>query len=129
MVVADGKGIPLAVSLHGAGPHEQISIQTTIQKLPRKPERLIGDKAYDSKRLRADLKSRGIDLIVAPRDCTSKKVQDGRSLRRNRHRWKIERTMSWLGNFRRLVVRWETNDKMYQAFVHIACALITYRYL
>jgi len=129
MVVADGKGIPLAVSLHGAGPHEQISIQTTIQKLSCNPARLLGDKAYDSKRLRADLKSRGINLIVPPRDCTSKKVQDGRALRRNRHRWKIERTMSWLGNYRRLVMRWEVNPKMYQAFVHIACALITCRYL
>jgi len=117
------------VSLHGAGPHEQMLIQTTLERLLRKPERLIGDKAYDSKRLRADFKNRGINLIVPPRDCTSKKVQDGRALRRNRHRWKIERTMSWLGHYRRLVIRWEVNPKMYQAFVHIACALITCRYL
>ena len=129
MVVADGKGIPLAVTLHGAGPHEQMLIQTTLERLPHKPERLIGDKAYDSKRLRMDLKNRGINLIVPPRKCTSSKVQDGRMLRRNKHRWKIERTMSWLGHYRRLVIRWEVNPKMYQAFVHIACALITCRYL
>ena len=129
MVVADGKGIPLAISLHSAAPHEQTLIGTTLQSLTGKPERLIGDKAYDSNRLRADFRQRGIELIAPPRNFRIKKVQDGRSLRRNRHRWKIERTLSWLGNYRRLVTRWETNDKMYQAFVHIACALITCRYL
>jgi transposase len=35
------------------------------------------------------------------------KTQDGRKLRRYKKRWKIERLFAWLGNFRRLVVRYE----------------------
>ena len=119
----------MAVSLHSAAPHEQMLIRTTLERLPGHPKRLIGDKAYDSNRLREDFQQREIELIAPARNGRIKKVQDGRSLRRNRHRWKIERTFSWLSHYRRLVVRWETNDKMYQAFVHIACALITCRYL
>jgi transposase len=41
----------------------------------------------------------------------------------------VERTFAWLGNFRRLVVRWERKINMYQAFFHVACLLITLRQL
>jgi hypothetical protein len=33
-------------------------------------------------------------------------TQDGRALRRYQRRWIVERTNAWLGNFRRLVVRY-----------------------
>ena len=52
-----------------------------------------------------------------------------RTLKRYRKRWKIERTFAWLGNYRRLVVRHENHLLMYQAFFHVACLLITMRYL
>ena len=55
------------------------------------------------------------------------KLQDGRKLRRYRRRWKIERTFSWLGNFRRLVVRWDRLITVYRAFFHLACLIITLR--
>jgi transposase len=56
-------------------------------------------------------------------------MQDGRKLRRYKRRWKVERTFAWLGNFRRLVVRWERNITMYRAFFHVACLLIILRQL
>jgi len=49
--------------------------------------------------------------------------------RRYRKRWKIERTFAWLGNFRRLVVRYERDTLMYSAFFHLACCLILVRWL
>jgi len=126
MVVGDGKSIPLAVSLASASPHEVKVIDKTIDQLGKKPERLIGDKAYDSDEFRKELKKQSIELIAPHRSNRCKApTQDGRALRRYKRRWKIERTIAWLGNYRRLVTRWEHNDKMYQAFLHIACALIT----
>lgn len=96
----------------------------------QKPERVIADKAYDSDPLRARLKRRGIELIVPHRRNRQKpKTQDGRKLRRYRRRWKVERTFAWFGNFRRLLVRWERHLKMYLAFFHLACLLITLRRL
>lgn len=96
----------------------------------QKPERVIVDKGYDSDPLRARLARRGIDLI-APHRRNRKKAptQDGRKLRRYRRRWKVERTLAWFGNFRRLVVRWERHLTMYLAFFHLACLLITLRRL
>jgi transposase len=93
-----------------------------------KPRRLIYDRAADSDPLRKRLKKRGIDLICPHRSNRTKPpLQDGRKLRRYRRRWKIERTISWLGNFRRLLVRHDRDVKMYNAFFHVACLIITLR--
>jgi transposase len=137
MVVADGKGVPLGVELASASPHECKLIESTLEQVavpragrgrPRKnPERLIYDRAADNDALRRRLKRRGIEL-VCPNRCNKRvKTQDGRSLRRYKRRWKIERTIAWLQNFRRLVVRYERKTKMFLAFVHVACLMITLR--
>jgi transposase len=72
------------------------------------PQRLIGDRAYDADSLDVALATWGIEMI-APyrRGRVRPKTQDGRPLRRYRRRWKIERLFAWLGNSRRLVVRYE----------------------
>jgi transposase len=126
MVLADGKGVPLGVSLHSASPHEVKCADETLDKIGGKPEHLVCDKAYDSDAFRKNLEEQGIELVAPHRENRRKpRTQDGRALRRYKRRWKIERTIAWLGNYRRLVTRWERNDRMYQAFLHIACALIT----
>jgi transposase len=47
--------------------------------------------------------------LIVPHRRNRKKppTQDGRKLRRDRRRWKVERTFTWFRNFRCLVVRWE----------------------
>jgi transposase len=94
------------------------------------PQRLIGDKAYDSDPLDARLARQGIELI-APHKCNrvKPKTQDGRALRRYHRRWKIERLFAWLGNYRRLVVRYERHIENFHALVQLACCLILLRRL
>jgi len=41
--------------------------------------------------------------------------------------WLVERTIGWLGNYRRLVVRYDRALTIYQAFFHIACFMIVLR--
>ncbi len=93
------------------------------------PQRLIGDRAYDSDPLDAALADRGIELI-APHRCnrTQPKTQDGRPLRRYKQRCKIERLNSWLLSQRRIVVRYERKVESYVGFVHLACLRILLRY-
>jgi transposase len=139
MVVVDGKGVPLGEYLHSASPAEVRLAETTLAAIrvgrrhhpgrPRqKPVRVIADKAYDSDPLRKRLRQRGIELI-----CPHKKnrvrpaTQDGRALRRYKRRWIVERTNAWLGNFRRLVVRYDRSPTIYRAFFHIACFMIVLR--
>jgi transposase len=53
--------------------------------------------------------------------------QDGRGLPRYKKRWIVERSIAWLGNFRRLLVRYDRSLTIYWAFVHIACFMIVLR--
>jgi transposase len=41
----------------------------------------------------------------------------------------VERLFAWLGNFRRLVVRYERRAENYLGFVRLACMVILLRYL
>ena len=93
------------------------------------PKRVMYDKACDSAPLRRRLARRGNALSCPHRRNRVKPPwQDGRKLRRDRRRWKVERTWAWLGNFR-LVVRWERHIMMYRTFFPVACLLITFRQL
>ncbi|NMC19982.1 MAG: transposase, partial [Thermogutta sp.] len=42
-------------------------------------------------------------------------------------RWVVERTHSWFNRFRRLLIRWEKKAANYIAFLHFACAWVTFR--
>ena len=129
MAVADGHGLPLAVDVASASPHETKLVHSTLQArfLREKPQRLIGDKAYDSDALRADLAGDGIELITRQRSNRRVKTQDGRSLRRYCRRWKIERLFAWLQNFRRLITRHEQQVLNFLGFVQLGCIVILLR--
>lgn len=71
-------------------------------------ENLIGNNAYDSDKLDAELRHYGIELIAPHRSNRRNLIQDLRRMHRYRRRWKIERLFAWLQNFRRLVVRLRT---------------------
>ena len=90
-----------------------------------KPEKLIGDKAYDSDPLDQEMAALGIEMI-APHKRNRKKArtQDGRKLRRYKRRWKVERFFAWIQNYRRIVVRYEYHLDNFLGFIHLACILI-----
>ena len=69
--------------------------------------------------------------MIAPHRKNRKKpkTQDGRKLRHYKRRWKIERLFAWLGNFRRLVVRYERRVENYLGFVKLGCIVILLRSL
>ena len=127
MVLIDGNGLPLGCTISTASRNDVRLIESLIDQrtLRRKIKRLIYDKAADSDPLRSRLKKRGIELIC-PHQRGRKKAptQDLRKLRRYRKRWKVERTIAWLHNFRRIVTRYEYHDCLYHSFVKIACIVI-----
>jgi len=137
MVLADGKGTPLGILVETASPAEVKLLARTLDSVkvkrrhgerrrPDKPERLIADRGYDSNPARALLVKREIEPIIPKRKNNRVAThQDGRKLRRYKRRWIIERTNSWLQNFRRLVARYERKVKNFEALVHLACALVT----
>ena len=90
---------------------------------PRKrPAKLHADKAYDHRRCRRALTRRRIQPRIARRGIES-------SAKLGRHRWVVERTLAWFGQFRRLAIRYERRADIHLAFTTLAAALITWRFV
>ena len=92
-------------------------VRTPLGRRRTRPHAVHADKAYDSGANRAYLRGRGIRARIARRGIES-------SSRLGRHRWRIERTLSWLSCYRRLGVRWDRSSERWNAFVLLACVLV-----
>jgi transposase len=125
--VVDAAGVPLAVKHTAANVHDSMMLEEMVDTIapirrprgrPRKrPQKLHADKAYDAKKCRKALRRRGIKARIARKGKES-------SEKLGRHRWVVERTLSWLNRFRRLKVRYERRADIHQAFLDLGCALI-----
>ena len=95
------------------------------------PQKIVGDKAYDSDTLDEQLaEERNVEMIAPHKTNRRKPVtKDGRPMRRYKRRWKIERLFAWLQNFRRLVVRYEYHLRNFLAMVQLGCIVILLRFL
>lgn len=132
MGIVDGHGVPLAATVHSASPAECKLAKATVEQIPGwlRPDKLIGDKAYDSAPLAYELMAEfQIELIAPHRASRTDGWQDGRKLRRYKRRWKVERFFSWLFNFRRLVVRWEHHATNFAGFLALASIIMLLRRL
>jgi transposase len=130
-VLVDAGGIPLAFVLTSANVHDSLLLEPLIDAVPpirqcrgrprRRPAKLHGDKGYDYPRCRRACRKRGIVPRIARRG-----VESGERL--GRHRWVVERTLAWFARFRRLTVRYERRADIFEAFHHLAAAVICFRF-
>ena len=130
MVLADARGLPLSIDTDTASAAEVNLIEPLLDAAatPFVPAVLIYDKAADCDALRDRLAGRNVDLITPHRKGRVRPPkQDLRKLRRYRRRWKIERTVSWLHDFRRLIVRHEFYWSLYHGFAKLACIIMAFR--
>ncbi|MCL4743149.1 MAG: hypothetical protein KJZ54_13205, partial [Phycisphaerales bacterium] len=44
-----------------------------------------------------------------------------------KRRFTVERTISWIQNFRRLCIRWEKSTVLFQGYLHFACSFMLLR--
>ncbi len=88
----------------------------------RRPEEVYADRAYDSGPHREQLKQRGIEPLIAERN-----TEHGSGL--GIYRWVVERTLSWLHQFRRLRIRYERRADIHLAFLTLGCIVICHRTL
>lgn len=123
----DRNGLPLAAVLSGANVPDGQRLLATVDAIPpvrgkrgrprRRPDKLHADKAYDDKKLRQGLRERGIVPRLARRGV-------GSAEKLGRYRWVAERTFSWQQGARRLRLRDERRDDIYEAFTKIENAMI-----
>jgi transposase len=129
-VITDAGGVPFACILTGAQVHDTTQLLPLVDAIPpikkdlgrprKRPLRVQGDRAYGSAANVKGLRDRGIQAVLAFRN-----TEHGSGL--GIHRWVVERTISWLHQYRRLRVRFERRADIHEAFLWIACSLIIWK--
>lgn len=127
--MTDAAGVPLVVQFTAANCHDVNTLLPLVVDIPavagkpgrpkQKPDTLVADKAFDDQALRGLLRWLGIEPQIP------KRGDDERGL--GKFRWFIERTLSWLHQFRRLRIRWDRKPDVHQAFLNLAASVICYR--
>ncbi len=131
-VLTDAGGLPLVVAVSGANRHDSQALIPLVASIPairsrrgarrRRPATLRADKGYDYPDLRRFLRRRRITVRIARRGVES-------SERLGRYRWKAERTLAWLGGYRRLTVRYERDGHNFLGFLCLAAAITCWKKL
>lgn len=128
-VVVDASGLPLGLEAAAAHVSEQELLMPALNDVPVEVPPgtpVIADKGYDSDALRDKMEAEGYVPVIPHRKNRVKPSRnDGRRLRRYRHRWLIERTNAWLHCYRGLAMRWAHYTFMYVglaylSFIHMA---------
>jgi transposase len=133
--VVEGRGAPLAALSTATNVNEGTVLERLVDAIPplkqprgrpgrprRRPGKLHADLGYASRRNRAVLRRRGITPRIARKGIESRE-------RPGRYRWMVERDVAWLHRNRRLLVRYERDPDLHDAFLHLGCALICWQLL
>jgi transposase len=129
--MTDPQGVPLAVLVSAANQHDVKfmlplvfchfpSIGGVAGRPPAGPKVVRADAGYTSKDLLYLLRWCGIRGEIPQRG-------ESPAVGLGKRRWPVERTIAWLKQYRRVGIRRERKAHFYEAFVTVACAMITYK--
>ena len=131
-LLTDAHGTPLAWTLTGGNRNDVTQLLPLLDRVPAvaglpgrprcRPDRVVADRGYDHDKYRRLLWARGIKPVIARRN-----TEHGSGI--GRHRWVVERTISWLHQMKRLLVRYERRAEIHEAFLALGCCLICFRRL
>jgi putative transposase len=132
-VLTDGGGVPIGLAVEGANRHDFKMARATLTSIPierptptpEQPQGMCLDKGDDDDEVRDLLAEFGFTPHIRARgeEATARKQDTGFKARR----WVVERTHRWMNRFRRVLICWDKTVRNYLAFLHLACASITYR--
>ena len=132
-LLTEGQGVPVGLVVEGANRHDMKLVQATLESIvvarpeptASSPQGMCLDKGYDYDEVRSLLVEFGFTAHIRPRDAEARDW--ARDANKRARRWVVQRTHSWMNRFRRILVRWEKKSQNYLAFLHFACALISFR--
>ena len=138
-LAVDAGGAPFALRIGPGNENERRQLLPLLDELlarKLKPRELWADRGYDGAQLRHQLRERGIEPMISRRRRPGEPAPPGTPtvLRGNRRRprtpdplgrkrWPVERTISWLRNWRRVATRWERRPELWLAVLQIAAAM------
>lgn len=131
-VLTDANGVPIVAQTTAANVHDVNKLLDLVNDVPAiggkvgapryRFDALYADRAYDSQDHREALHAINTEPYIAKRN-----TEHGSGL--GVYRWVVERTLSWLHQFRRLRIRYERRDDIHDAFLTIGCIMICFRTL
>lgn len=129
--MTDSHGTPLAVEISAANSHDVNHLVPLVMcqfprvggvvgRPPTKPKVVRADRGYTSSALLNLLAWCGIRAEIPQRG-------DMPTPGLGKLRWPVERTISWLKQYRRLGTRRDRTLHTFQSFLQLACSLIAYK--
>jgi len=91
----------------------------------RTKQNLCADAGYTGVKSEETMKKYRYTPHIRPRGEEKIAIQKGYKARR----WIVEVAHSWLNRFRKLLVRYEKTNASYEALLHLAASIITFRKL
>ena len=133
-LLIDGRGAPLAFHLSAAQRHDKRGLSPLLnngwliarpEPSDEAPQHLCLDKGYDAVDIDEMVDALGYQTHIK-RQGEVDEPGIGEPIYPAR-RWKVERSISWLNNMRKLRVRWEKKACNYQALWLFAASLLIFR--
>jgi transposase len=130
-LLVDGRGAPLSLIVAGANQYDVKLLAQTLDAIvirrprptKRRPQNLCVDKGYAGRPAEQQMQGRGYIPHVP-----KKGMPHARHRTKGRpRRWVVERTHSWMNNYRKLRVRYEKKAVNFEALLHLAIAIICWR--
>lgn len=145
-LIVDANGTPFAIRVGAGNQNERQHLLPLLDALLERqivPAELWADRGYDGEQLREQTRRRGVEPVISRRrrrtdppppagSPTSLRGNRRRAKPRDpngRYRWPVERTNSWLRNWRRVSTRWERRPDYWLAVIQAAAALVAWQML
>ena len=131
--LCEGHGLPLAIAVDGANVHDTrlaaLTLDSIVLARPEPsedaPQHLCLDAAYVGEKTKEVVDQHKYIAHIRPQSEDKAQARSPDPTKKPR-RWVVERLHSWLNRSRRLLVRWEKFTQTYEAFLHLACALLCF---
>lgn len=145
-LAVDGRGLPLSFVVTAGNVNDSTVFdavldairvpRATVGRLRRRPDRVLADKAYSSRAIRAGLRKRGIKATIPERsdqvgNRKRRGIHGGRPPAFDKEQYKgrnvVERCFSRLKQFRAIATRFDKLAVRYQSGLHLASLILWLR--
>jgi transposase len=100
--------------------HDSIGVEPLLHGIAL--EALIGDKAFDSDWLRADLNERGALAVIPPNGSRAGTILYDKEMYKWRHL--VENFFQKIKEFRRIATRYDKTDTSFRATIHLVASVL-----
>ncbi|WP_225197733.1 IS5 family transposase [Gluconobacter oxydans] len=122
--VCDGQGRPVRLHLTAGQVSDFKGADVLLNDLPVETAEVIGDRGYDSNKIRQSLAEQNITACIPPKKSRKSKPPYDWHLYKKRHL--IENMFAKLKDWRRVATRYDRCSHTFMSAIHIAASVIFY---